>query len=495
MENHILGSFTMSDIPAAPRGQEKFDLVYELDANGILSVTATHQRTGKEQGITLDASTSGRLTAKEINSLVEKAETMKMRDELEENRCMAKNKLEGLCSQIRLETRPNLGSPKVKELLTRVDTVLQWVEKHPNAAEQHIIPQYDTLESEASQILLKVVKDKTSRRSDHVFRMSQMTTKFCLQSGNLLLESSTEKDLEEALIWFRKACDFAREKGHMDRMVMASQRMGHTLSKLIMMTQDKTTTADRCIRAAFRLADAMNFGKRNRVLGNETEQSIIKDMQFVADEFFKALAESDEEGKAVDVSNFMHAFTISKAVKSKPWDRIRFSCCVRQIELYLENIEAALQTEDFKSALFILSELAYPREEALRVMDSDTESEQLFEVKKEEDAASRLANGLKFISQAEETMDKAGDASGDGVDRALLVLDLLSQAKDLTKHHDMKVFCKAKVYEGKVFHKLLMNKARAKACFKEVLDISLSQQYTNTIWYKDSERRKLKRGT
>ena len=101
-------------------------------------------------------------------------------------------------------------------------------------------------------------------------------------------------------------------------MVIASQRIGHTLSKLIMMSKDKTTTADRCIRAAFRLADAMNFGKRNRVLGKETEQSIIKDMQIVAAQFFKALPETDEE----DVSNFMHAFTISKNVKSKPWDRI-----------------------------------------------------------------------------------------------------------------------------------------------------------------------------
>ena len=50
----------------------------------------------------------------------------------------------------------------------------------------------------------------------------------------------------------------------------------------------------------------------------------------------------------------------------------------------------------------------------------------------------------------------------------------------------MKHFCKAKLYEAKLFLDLFFNKDKAKACLKEVIDISLSERYTDTLWFKEA---------
>ena len=99
-DNKILGEFTLHDILPGPAGLEMFELLYDIDADGILTVTATHKRTEKA-GITLNASTAGRLTNDEINVLGVKAEEIKIHDQAEENRVLAFNKLLSLCSKIR----------------------------------------------------------------------------------------------------------------------------------------------------------------------------------------------------------------------------------------------------------------------------------------------------------------------------------------------------------------------------------------------------------
>ena len=95
-------SFTFEGIPPAPAGKEKLEELFDIDANGILTVTATHKATGMTRGMTLDTKTSGRLTTDEINSLVQKAELMKIFDEADENRIRSRCRLEDLGNQIKL---------------------------------------------------------------------------------------------------------------------------------------------------------------------------------------------------------------------------------------------------------------------------------------------------------------------------------------------------------------------------------------------------------
>ena len=86
-DNKILGSFNLKNIPPGPAGQEYFVVTFEINSDGILTVTATHQgNRGNTGSMKIDARTSGRLTEEEVNAMIEQAEKMKLQDEAEENR-------------------------------------------------------------------------------------------------------------------------------------------------------------------------------------------------------------------------------------------------------------------------------------------------------------------------------------------------------------------------------------------------------------------------
>ena len=68
-DNHLLGKFELTGIPPAPRGVPQIEVTFEVDANGILQVSAEDKGTGKSQKITITAE-KGRLTAEEIERMV-----------------------------------------------------------------------------------------------------------------------------------------------------------------------------------------------------------------------------------------------------------------------------------------------------------------------------------------------------------------------------------------------------------------------------------------
>ena len=276
-------------------------------------------------------------------------------------------------------------------------------------------------------------------------------------------------------------------------MAVASQKIGHVRRRLIEINKNKIQSPEIYIRAGLRLKDALTFSQRNNILQKNVEQLILDDMKFISEEFFKVFSDPKDESS---VSYFIYAITMSKHVHRKDWDSIVFSCRIRQIKVILESIEKLLQNEepDFKFALSILGELSFPMLEENRLIQSVVESEQFSKVKEMAEAFAKLANGLKFISKAEYVMDDKNAATEDKTDRSLLALDFLHQARNLTKDGDLMIFCKTKVLEGKLFLDYLFNKNKAKDCFKKVIDISLSQQNTNTIWYKEAnvQYRKIK---
>merc|ERR1719515_413838 len=72
-DNHILGKFELTGIPPAPRGVPQIEVTFEIDANGILQVSAEDKGTGKSEKITITAE-KGRLSEEEIERMVEEAE-------------------------------------------------------------------------------------------------------------------------------------------------------------------------------------------------------------------------------------------------------------------------------------------------------------------------------------------------------------------------------------------------------------------------------------
>uniref|UniRef100_A0AC35F7Z7 Heat shock 70 kDa protein n=1 Tax=Panagrolaimus sp. PS1159 TaxID=55785 RepID=A0AC35F7Z7_9BILA len=95
-DNNLLGKFELSGIPPAPRGVPQIEVTFDVDANGILTVSAQDKSTGKKNNITI-TNDKGRLSKEEIERMVQEAEKYKGEDEAQRDRVSAKNSLESYC--------------------------------------------------------------------------------------------------------------------------------------------------------------------------------------------------------------------------------------------------------------------------------------------------------------------------------------------------------------------------------------------------------------
>ena len=92
-ENHLLGKFELTGIPPAPRGVPQIEVTFDIDANGILNVSATDKSTGKENKIVI-TNDKDRLSKEDIEKMVKDAEKYKAEDDKQRDKVQAKNNLE-----------------------------------------------------------------------------------------------------------------------------------------------------------------------------------------------------------------------------------------------------------------------------------------------------------------------------------------------------------------------------------------------------------------
>merc|ERR1711906_109039 len=92
-DNNILGKFELTGIPPAPRGEPQIEVTFDIDANGILNVSASEKSTGKSSKITI-TNDKGRLSKEDIERMVKDAEKFKSEDEKTRQKIEAKNSLE-----------------------------------------------------------------------------------------------------------------------------------------------------------------------------------------------------------------------------------------------------------------------------------------------------------------------------------------------------------------------------------------------------------------
>jgi L1 cell adhesion molecule like protein len=113
---NMLGKFELSGIAPAPRGVPQIEVTFDVDANGILNVSAVDKGTGKSQKITI-TNDKGRLTKEDIEKMVQDAEKFKAEDDAMKAKVEAKNGLESYCHQI----KNTLNEEKLKESFTEDD--------------------------------------------------------------------------------------------------------------------------------------------------------------------------------------------------------------------------------------------------------------------------------------------------------------------------------------------------------------------------------------
>jgi L1 cell adhesion molecule like protein len=159
-DNNLLGKFELTGIPPAPRGVPQIEVTFDIDANGILNVSAEDKTTGKKNKITI-TNDKGRLSKEQIEAMVKAAEQYKNEDEKNRKRVEAKNGLENYTYSL----RNTLREEKVASLLSAddkasiekaVDTTIQWLEANQLAEVEEFEHKQKELENIANPILTKM---------------------------------------------------------------------------------------------------------------------------------------------------------------------------------------------------------------------------------------------------------------------------------------------------------------------------------------------------
>ncbi|XP_037787175.1 heat shock 70 kDa protein cognate 4-like [Penaeus monodon] len=133
-DNNLLGKFELSGIAPAPRGVPQIEVTFDIDANGILNVSAVDKSTGKENRITI-SNDKGRLSKEEIERMVSEAETYRDEDAKQRERIEAKNRLEALCYSIKSSISDAAIADKVsadekRSVEEKAEETLKWLDNN-----------------------------------------------------------------------------------------------------------------------------------------------------------------------------------------------------------------------------------------------------------------------------------------------------------------------------------------------------------------------------
>merc|ERR1712100_261468 len=156
-DNTPLGKFQLEGIPPMPRGQPQIEVTFDIDANGILNVSAVEKSTGKEQKITIK-NDKGRLSQDEIDRMVDEAERYKAEDEANRVRVEAKNSLENYCYSM----KNTMGDEKLASKLSdddkstvtaKIDETTSWLDANQMAEKGEYEAKQKELEAVVNPIL------------------------------------------------------------------------------------------------------------------------------------------------------------------------------------------------------------------------------------------------------------------------------------------------------------------------------------------------------
>nr|QCI56580.1 heat shock protein 70 [Tribolium castaneum] len=157
-DNNLLGTFDLTGIPPAPRGVPKIEVTFDLDANGILNVSAKDTSSGNSRNITIK-NDKGRLSQKDIDRMVAEAEQYKEEDEKQRQRIAARTQLEGYIFQLKqtISEQGSKLSEADKETVTReCDSCLQWLDANTLAEKEEYEDKQKQLSSICAPIMAKL---------------------------------------------------------------------------------------------------------------------------------------------------------------------------------------------------------------------------------------------------------------------------------------------------------------------------------------------------
>jgi L1 cell adhesion molecule like protein len=159
-DNHLLGKFDLTGIPPAPRGVPQIEVTFDIDANGILNVSAVDKSSGKQEKITI-TNDKGRLSKEEIERMVSEAEKYKEQDDKQKDRIAAKNSLESYCFNMQSTVeddniKSKLDESDRKKILDKCKEAISWLDGNQTAETEEYKDKLKEVESVCSPIITKM---------------------------------------------------------------------------------------------------------------------------------------------------------------------------------------------------------------------------------------------------------------------------------------------------------------------------------------------------
>jgi len=158
---HLLGKFELSNIPPAARGVPQIEVTFEIDANGILQVSAEDKGTGKSEKITI-TNDKGRLSDEEIKRMVEEAKEYEEEDKKVKERIDAKNSLESYIYNIKNtindeeKVKDKLSDEDKETLEDLVKSTTEWIDENPSADKDEFDEKQKEVEKTVNPIMSKL---------------------------------------------------------------------------------------------------------------------------------------------------------------------------------------------------------------------------------------------------------------------------------------------------------------------------------------------------
>ncbi|MEE5462562.1 Hsp70 family protein, partial [Streptococcus pneumoniae] len=159
-DNNLLGKFELTGIPPAPRGVPQIEVTFDIDANGILNVSAVEKSTNKENKITI-TNDKGRLSKEEIERMVNEAEKYRNEDEKQKETIGAKNALESYCFNMKSTMEDANLKDKISEsdkqtILDKCNDTIKWLDSNQLADKEEYEHKQKELEGICNPIITKL---------------------------------------------------------------------------------------------------------------------------------------------------------------------------------------------------------------------------------------------------------------------------------------------------------------------------------------------------
>jgi heat shock protein 1/8 len=164
-DNNMLGNFHLDGIPPAPRGVPQIEVSFDIDANGIMNISAADKSTGKSNKITI-TNDKGRLSKEDIDNMIKKAEQFKAEDDALKDKIDKKNGLENFLYNLKnnvnnnnTENAEEIAEIK-KELDPIVDEGLKWLQENDNVDAEDYENKQKEIQEKTNPIMMKLYKNQ-----------------------------------------------------------------------------------------------------------------------------------------------------------------------------------------------------------------------------------------------------------------------------------------------------------------------------------------------